>query len=362
MLFLSLLFSSSYVFSGAASEMADQDTVRHKRNGILFLPILFYTPETKMAGGAAFNYYFRESGSEQSSRPSTIMPVFIYTQNKQIIVELNGDLYWNNEKMNLRGAVGYVKFPNKFYGIGHNTTEDDEENYTPRNVYFSLNYQLQVRKEIYLGAHYDFTHSEIVEVDENGLLAEKDISGSEGGTISGAGLFVNRDTRDNIFCPSCGGFYQLFVNFYRGLVGSDYDFERYNLDVRQYIPLLSIHIFALQGYVNIMKGNPPFQNVSLLGGDSLMRGYYEGRYRDKNMFVFQIEHRMPVWWRFGMAGFLGFGEVSDNISHFALKELKHSVGFGVRYSLDPQEKLNVRLDLAFGEDTSGFYITLFEAF
>ena len=93
-----------------------------------------------------------------------------------------------------------------------------------------------------------------------------------------------------------------------------------------------------------------------------MRGYYEGRYRDKNMIVFQMEHRMPVWWRFGMVGFLGFGDVSDTIRNFALKEFKHSIGFGIRYLLNPEEKLNIRLDYAFGKDTSGFYITWFEAF
>ena len=71
---------------------------------------------------------------------------------------------------------------------------------------------------------------------------------------------------------------------------------------------------------------------------------------------------MPLWWRFGLVGFLGFGDVSSDVKDFALSDLKHSLGFGLRYFLNPEEKLNIRLDLAYGKDSSGFYITLFEAF
>lgn len=90
-LFLLHMISSSHALPRIAERTIDQDSVDSKRSGILFLPIFFYTPETKIAGGAAVNYYFRESGSEKNSRPSTLMPIFIYTQKKQIIGEINGD-------------------------------------------------------------------------------------------------------------------------------------------------------------------------------------------------------------------------------------------------------------------------------
>jgi len=115
--------------------------------------------------------------------------------------------------------------------------------------------------------------------------------------------------------------------------------------------------------MDIITNNPPFQLLSLFGGRERMRGYYEGRYRDKNMMVFQMEYRvMPVWWRLGLVGFLGFGDVSNTIKNFKLRDFKYSVGGGIRYLFSREEKMNLRLDFGYGKDSSGIYITIGEAF
>ncbi|UCE20022.1 MAG: BamA/TamA family outer membrane protein [Gemmatimonadota bacterium] len=360
---LLLVFMCTYLVHAADFEtQTEQDTVEQKRSGLIFLPILGYTPETKMAGGAAVTFYFRAKGTEKTCRPSTLMPIFIYTQKKQIVSELNADLYWKEETIHLTSNIGYMKFPDKFYGIGNHTSEDDEEEYTPRNAYFSFNLQKKIQKVFHAGILYEFTDSKMKEVEGGRSLAQKKILGSEGGTVSGAGILMNWDTRDNIFCASSGRFYQLSTSLFRDYLGSDYDFTRYTLDLRQYIPVVTSHAIALQGYMKVITGDPPFQMMSMLGGDSLMRGYYGGRYRHKNMVVVQTEYRLPLWWRFGLVGFLGFGDVSKDIEDFVLSDFKHSAGLGLRYFLNPEEKLNIRLDLAYGKDSSGFYITLFEAF
>ncbi|MFQ5771506.1 MAG: hypothetical protein ACE5HX_13290 [bacterium] len=91
------------------------DTVAKKRSGIIFIPAIFYTPETKLAGGASMMYYFRSSESSEISRPSTISPTFIYTQRKQIISLLFADLYWQQETYHFTGGFSYFNFPDKFF-------------------------------------------------------------------------------------------------------------------------------------------------------------------------------------------------------------------------------------------------------
>jgi hypothetical protein len=93
-----------------------------------------------------------------------------------------------------------------------------------------------------------------------------------------------------------------------------------------------------------------------------MRGFYEGRYRDHDLVVVQAEHRLPLWRRFGWAGFAGLGDVASKISQFRSRDVKASAGFGLRYMLIPEEKMNLRLDFGFGKNTSGFYVTITEAF
>jgi len=42
--------------------------------------------------------------------------------------------------------------------------------------------------------------------------------------------------------------------------------------------------------------------------------------------------------------------------------MKPSVGTGLRIMIDKAERLNMRLDFGFGDDTSGFYLNVTEAF
>jgi outer membrane protein assembly factor BamA len=362
LIFLLLFLYNTTLSAPLPEEGNEQDTVEQKRKGLIFFPILFYTPETKIAAGGLVNYYFRESKSKITSRPSSIMPSVIYTQNKQILAELSTYLYWKDEKYYVESYAAYIKFPDKFYGIGNNTSEDDEEDYTPRFVRFKINFQKRIRPGLYLGMKYELERSKLTEVEEDGLLAKGDILGSDGGIASGGGLLASWDTRNSVYCPSRGGFHQLSATFFKSALGSDFDFNRYTFDFRQYLPLFSSHVLAFQCYLNTITGDPPFQMLSLLGGARMMRGYYEGRYRDKNMIVFQADYRMPVWKRFGMVGFAGLGDVADKVSDFLLSDFKYSFGCGIRYQLSPEEKINLRLDFGFGEGSSGIYITLKEAF
>jgi len=339
-----------------------EDTVSQNGNGFIYFPIIFYTPETKMAGGAAFTYYYREKGAKPNIRPSTITPVIIYTQNKQIISQLSGDLYWKNETYNLLGEVGYSKFPDKFYGIGNNTSADDEENYTAVISTLNLLVRKKFRKGIYLGAKYEGSHYKFLETENDGLLKKRNILGKEGGLTSGVGITINYDTRDNIFYTSSGCLYSISATSFSKTVGSDYNFMKYKLDFRNYFLFSSKHIFAFQAYMNIIKGDPPFTALSLFGGENVMRGYYSGRFRDKSLAAIQMDYRSPMWWRFGLVGFIGFGDVANKLSDFELNQFKYSVGWGFRYVFDPKEKINLRLDFGYGEDSSGVYITIGEAF
>jgi hypothetical protein len=103
--------------------------------------------------------------------------------------------------------------------------------------------------------------------------------------------------------------------------------------------------------------------MGMLGGESGLRGYYLGRYRDNGLVCVQVEYRwVPVFWRLGLAGFVGLGEVADRPDHFTVEGLKPAGGLGLRLVPDAAARLHVRLDFAFGERSSGIYQTAGEAF
>ena len=94
----------------------------------------------------------------------------------------------------------------------------------------------------------------------------------------------------------------------------------------------------------------------------MMRSYYAGRFRDKVMTAVQAEYRMPLFWRIGLVGFAGLGNVAPRPWALELDQLKYSYDAGLRYRVSSREATNIRMDVAFGQGTSGIYFTAREAF
>jgi len=93
-----------------------------------------------------------------------------------------------------------------------------------------------------------------------------------------------------------------------------------------------------------------------------MRGYFTGRYRDRHYFATQIEYRIRVWWRFGLVGFIGMGDVANSPTKFEMTKFKFSYGLGIRFRIDEIELIDLRADIGFGKNTSGIYFSLNQAF
>jgi hypothetical protein len=335
---------------------------KQSKDRIIGAPILFYTPETRLAYGAAGSYIFRMRGCKNDSRPSSISPILIYTQEKQFKAQVNADMYLKTDDYRLQAEVKFEKYPNKFFGVGINTLENNEESYTSRSAGLFLSFLKKLTGEVNLGIQYHFSNWKIVEMAEGGQLAAGNLFGSRDGTISGVSLLVNHDTRDNIYFPMRGELFELNARVYSKFLGSKYNFSSLSLDLRKYVTLFPNHVLAVQSLVKIQTGDVPFMNLAQMGGQYNMRGYFEGRFRDKNLLVFQAEYRAPLVWRLGLVGFAGFGNVADRFGKLSLAGMRSSYGFGLRLLFDSKEKIQVRMDVGFGEDCTGFYFSIFEAF
>ncbi len=118
----------------------------------------------------------------------------------------------------------------------------------------------------------------------------------------------------------------------------------------------------MQLYSAITTGVTPFYSMPTMGGAWMMRGYYNGRYRDKTFSTAQIEFRDEFFWKLGFVLFAGVGDVGSSLGTYKLTQLKYSYVFGLRYMLDTEEKINIRFDMGFGNNTSGIYFGIEEAF
>lgn len=348
----------------AATKDTDDKLHKEKRTGFVVLPVAFYQPETLFGGGLGGLFSFRPKKQSGETKPSALNFYMIYTQMNQFNSRIQPDIYIHGNDYLFSGEMILKRFPTKFWGIGADAQEEEEEDYTPRTTILRLALQKKIlpSKNLYAGIQYQFENYKIEKNEAGGLLDRETVTGSARGRISGLGFVLNWDTRDNIFYPTRGNYWQLSSFINSKFLGSDVSFNSLKLDIRFYRPLFRNHVLAFQGVFESASGSPPFRHYPKLGGNSLMRGYYSGRFMDRNLAAFQAEYRLPVFWRLGLVGFAGLGGVSDSLNNFRLNDLKYSVGFGIRFKILPRDGTNVRIDIAFGDNTSGLYFTALESF
>jgi len=125
-------------------------------------------------------------------------------------------------------------------------------------------------------------------------------------------------------------------------------------------PVGEHNVFAAQLIGQFGSGDLPFNELGLIGGETIMRGYYLGRYRDRNLFAGQIEMRFlpfPLGFtnRIGGSVFLASGTVAPSLGEFAASDLRVTGGFGLRVLTFPSSDIFSRLAVGFSADGPGFY-------
>lgn len=327
------------------------------------IPVLYYTPETRLAAGGAILSAFHLRGQSNKQRPSQVQCGLIYTQNKQLLFYLPFQFFSKQERFQFYGELGYYQYVYQLYGIGNETADDTNEFYDADFPRLRINGLMQFRPNWYAGVRYAWDDYSIPQIDSSGLLSMDNVTGQFGGVISGLGALLNYDSRNQVFYPTAGWFMEGALLFNRKELGSDFNFGRYSLSLKHYYSRRKSAVWAAQALIVSTFGDPPFQELALLGGPNLMRGYFEGRFRDRNLWVLQGEYRFPLFWRFGGVLFAGMGNVAPRVKNLFVQQLHVTYGIGGRFTLSKQDHINLRLDIGGNERGELFpYITIGEAF
>jgi hypothetical protein len=325
----------------------------------IILPNVFTTPETGFAGGLAVAYF--PNGGE-GDRPSMILASLVVTQKRQITAQLLPELYLREGSLWLKDEIRSAKYPDVFYGIGNTAPKSAQEDFTSRYVDVDALTRLEVRDGFWVGLDLRFRSEDVTKVEAGGLLAAGGIPGDGGATVLGAGPVFTLDTRDRVLQPRRGTFGEVKWTGFRSLSGLDGGFGAGSADLRHYLPVGERSVLALQGKGQLTSGTAPFTLLPKLGGNQLMRGYREGRFRDDVLAVLQAELRFPLVWRFGGAVFGGVGEVAAGVDAFpGFGDWERAAGLGLRFRLN-EAGATIRVDWARGREGSGLYVGFGEAF
>lgn len=323
------------------------------------LPIVYYTPETHLGYGLLGAFLFRAGAN---ARTSNVDVAAIYTQNHQLVIDPVLTIFTRDETYLIKSNILYTQFPEFYYGIGNNTRPDTRELIAYDSFRTYIKALRQVRHGLFVGVQQQYFRTFNVQRSSNRPFPANTLIGELGSRTHGLGLASIYDTRDNIYSATRGWYAEASTLWYQRAIGSEYTFSNYLLDLRHYYAISPRTVLAGQLYATINVGTVPFKQAATLGGSMLMRGFYNGRYRDNDAVIIQGEIRQRLIGRLGGAAFVATGDVGHNLNNFSLTNWKMTSGAGLRFLLSRREHVNVRVDAAFGRHTQGLYFNISEAF
>lgn len=323
-------------------------------------PTIMFQPETSLQLGVAYGFYFK---SKDPSRVSSIFGSAAYSIKNQFIFQINGNYFSKNGKFKMPMEARFRIFPEKFYGIGADTTGFGEP-----CQYHSLNFYVQLQPQFYINNKWSagIWISTMGEwINQNKSELPQDLCGNDKYLEFGLGPIIQYDSRDNIFWPSKGIFFRAGYWYYSTYLGSTYDIKAFNVDARYFVPAFKRKfpsVFAFQLLCEGRLGNNiPFQLLPSIGGRDVLRGQLQNVYRDNIMYAVQAEYRFPIWAFIKGVVFCSIGDVL-NPYNFKIAEPKVTFGLGLRFQIN-QNKTHLRLDFGMNNKwKSGFYFHGVEAF
>ena len=327
-------------------------------------PTLAYSPETRWEIGFS-SLYIYSAKRDLLNRLSEVKAFTFYTLENQYGIWLDHMLYTDKNTWFFLGRARYQSFPLLYFGIGPDSQSERISLIDGNYSLFRERFLRAVIPSLYVGLELDYQRLSSVKYKDVTPNHQQPSVGANGSTNLGLGLGILYDNIHNALNPRKGIYSEWVVLNYNRDFGSDFNFTSYIIDNRFYVPVKKNTVLAAQLYGQFTLGNAPFNMLSLMGGESLMRGYYLGRYRDKNLIAGQLEYRiLPFKFsrRWGASAFMAAGQVYDENETFQFKNLLPTGGLGLRFLVFPEKDIYTRVDVAFTEEGRGIYFFIGEAF
>lgn len=336
------------------------------------LPSAEYTLQTAFALNLTANAAFF-SGNRLQDNISNIYLNLTYTQNHQLMVPLETNIWTKENRYNIISDWRYEKFPQDTYGLGGLTKVSNGYQIDFSYLRFYQTVLKTVSPDFYLGLGYYLDYFwNVREINPPpGTVTDFEKYGLQSRSVS-SGITLNLlyDGRRNAINPEPGNYLDIIYRPNFIFLGSDSGWQTLLLDARKYIhfPKSSKNTLAFWTFDWFtLHGNPPYLLLPSTASDTYVnmgRGYIQGRFRGKNLLYGESEYR------FGLTanGILG-GVVFINAQSFSepdsgrFEAISPGWGAGLRVKLNKFSKTNIALDYGFGlHGSKGIFANLGEVF
>ena len=334
------------------------------------LPYPSYSPETSWQFGLTGVYYFHTS--KKSQQFSDLNFDMGYTLNKQWFFNANSKIHFNTTtRWYLDAYLSAKHYPDLFFGISNNidSIHNPAIKYTANFVDIQAKPNFYISKNWIIGSILRFRYEnsilnqQLCTSQNSNINPQLFYNGFEKNIFLGIGAAISYDTRSNNYYPLNGLFFKTTITYNQQLIANNSASANLQIDLRQYIPLYKELILAWNFRSEIALGkNIPFQLLPTIGGQDLIRGIRQNKFKNNTLFAIQTELRIPIWRFLKGAIFASIGDVY-NYNNWQWTTPKIGYGIGLRACIH-QAKTNIRFDIARQNYNNNwaFYFTVKEAF
>ena len=362
-LFLILISITSSIFS-QKSKIQDTIASKEKKVSLIGIPMINYSNSFGASFGAYGSGFYHAQKNDTVSLLSSSGVIGMYTTNKTWFVGQLNKLYFNEDKLRIKTAIGagninfqtYVSWPSFMNLFPINVASDEDGKFVDYNTSMFFGYieiLARVYKDLYVGGQFVYSHSN---TDFDLPLVPDEIVDQFGVGVS----FAN-DSRNNQLAATEGIHTKLNTLTFLENFGSTNSYTKINIEYTHYFPIGKRNTILARYYGDISTGDVPFAGQNVVGRDDL-RGYSNGKYRGDQVHALQSEYRHWFADRWGFVAFGGVASAVDKVSDVNIGDLLPAVGVGIRFLAIPKAKINIGIDVAAGKDDWGIYFRIGEAF
>lgn len=318
----------------------------------------YYSSDAKFGLGLVASGIYSTCPEDSLTLPSNLSLTGKATIAAHFEIGLNGEHITPHDRFRLTYEVTFSSIDTKYWGIGYEMGINDAN--ATRYRYLAstaeAHFAVRIGRHIYVGPLATFNYINAHDLKDPALWAGEPLR-----TFNwGLGLSARFDTRDNLTAPTHGIFVRLDQSFDFHWMGNKYPFKLNELTACWYGPLWRGAVLATKAHWRVTWGQTPWSLMSYIGGSFDMRGYFEGRYRDKGEADITVELRQKVWRRNGIVLWGGVASIFPKVTKINLHQLLPNFGVGYRWEF--KKNVNVRIDVGFGKHEKGVFFNVNEAF
>lgn len=343
-----------------ADYFLNADRHANKKFDFGVLPGPHYSSTVGLGLGVVATGLYSLDRSDSTLQKSNVTLYADVTTKGFLMVGIKGNNIFKKERYRLDYRLYVYTFPTQFWGIGfdYGSIDANETDYRRFKLDAMARFTFKVAPNTFVGPIFNYQFVRATGIEAKGLP----LFSGQAHTVQTRqmGISLTYDSRDFILNAYRGWYFQLDQLFAPRFLGNDYCFSATELTASTYRRIWKGGILAGEWHSRFTYGNPAWCLLSDAGSTSRLRGYYEGRYRDKNIAEIQVELRQHIWRRNGIAIWVGAGQVFPEAKALRWDKMLPSAGLGYRWEF--KHRVNVRVDYGFTRNGGGFMFNINEAF